>query len=297
MSEEKRLKIAIQKSGRLAEESLQVLEKCGIKFAKSKDQLFCRAQNFPLDAFFVRDDDIPAFVASGVTQIGIVGANVFEEERALNTNSRLSDVTILNHLGFGKCRLSLAMPYNEEYKDLRSIAGKKIATSYKGILSKFLADNDISAQIVTMNGAVEVAPRIGMADLICDLVSTGATLANNGLKEVETVLLSQSILIGGTFEDTDLQDILSRFLLRLEGVQKAKNSKYIMLHCAADKLNQVKDILPGADSPTVLQLEGRDDKVAVHSVAQEGIFWDTMERLRDVGASDILVVPIEKILD
>lgn len=294
---EKRLKIAIQKSGRLAGESLELLEKCGIRLTRSKDQLFCRARNFPLDAFFVRDDDIPAFVANDVAQIGIVGENVLAEEKALDGKNRLNDVRVLNKLGFGTCRLSIAVPHDFDYKSARSLKDLTIATSYKGVLQAFLNKNDINADIVSMKGAVEVAPRIGMADCICDLVSTGATLSNNGLKEEEIILQSQSILIGKDITDPEIQNIFKRFMLRLEGVQKAKNSKYIMLHCPPEKLEDVKAVLPGADSPTVLNLEGRDDLVAVHSVAQEGVFWDTMENLRDIGASDILVVPIEKILD
>ncbi|MDD3021522.1 MAG: ATP phosphoribosyltransferase [Alphaproteobacteria bacterium] len=292
-----RLKLAVQKSGRLADDSRALLEKCGIRFTKSKDQLFCTAQDFPLDLFFVRDDDIPAFVASGVCQIGIVGQNVLSEEKLLSKNKKLQDVEEVLPLGFGKCRLSIAIPYGFEYENAQSLQGKVIATSYEGLLSEFLMLNNVEVEIVDMRGAVEIAPRVGMADAICDLVSTGATLAVNGLQEAEVIFKSQSVLIKGTEISDNQQQILDRLLMRIRGVLQAENSKYIMFHAPIQSLDELRNVIPGSDAPTVLELQGRTDKVAVHAVCNEDVFWDTMEDLRSKGATDILVVPIEKMLE
>lgn len=292
-----RLKIAIQKSGRLAEESRALLEKCGIQVTKSKDQLFCQATNYPIDLFFVRDDDIPAFVASGVCQIGIVGQNVLSEERLSSPNPKIKTISEIKTLGFGKCRLSLAVPHNFEFTGPSVLEGKTIATSYAGLLGDFLSRNKVKAEIVDMRGAVEIAPRIGMADAICDLVSTGGTLAANGLKEVEIIFKSEAVLVKSPNISEECQRILDRLLLRINGVQQAETSKYIMLHAPTNKLDDIRSVIPGSDSPTILALQGRDDKVAVHAVCNEGIFWETMEDLKRRGASDILVIPIEKMLD
>ncbi len=297
MKNNSRLKLAVQKSGRLADDSRALLEKCGIRFTKSKDQLFCTAQDFPLDLFFVRDDDIPAFVATGVCQIGIVGQNVLVEEKLLSKNKKLRDVEEVLPLEFGKCRLSIATPYGFEYQGAKSLQGKVIATSYCGLLSEFLARNDVVAEIVDMRGAVEIAPRVGMADAICDLVSTGATLAVNGLQEAEVIFKSQSVLIKGDGITSDQQRILDRLLMRIRGVLQAENSKYIMFHAPVEALDELRKVIPGSDAPTVLELQGRSDKVAVHAVCNERVFWDTMEDLRLKGATDILVVPIEKMLE
>lgn len=292
-----RLKLAIQKSGRLAEESKELLDKCGISFNKSKDQLFCAAQNFPLDVFFVRDDDIPAFVASKVCQVGIVGQNVLNEENILSRNQKLRMVEEILPLGFGRCRLSLAVPHGFEYQGPHSLQGKIIATSYQGILSHYIAQQNIGAEIVDMRGSVEIAPRIGMADAICDLVSSGATLAVNGLKEVETIFQSEAVLIRSPDITAQQNDILNRLITRITGVMQAQSSKYIMLHCPVERVEQIRRVIPGCDSPTILALQGRSDTVAVHAVCNEGIFWETMEQLKSQGASDILVLPIEKMLD
>jgi len=297
MRENVRLKLAIQKSGRLADDCRDLLEQCGIKFTKSKDQLFCQAQNFPLDLFFVRDDDIPAFVASSVCQIGIVGRNVLSEEMISSPNQKLKSVKEIMALGFGKCRLSLAVPHSFAYEGVCSLEGKTIATSYEGLLSEFLKQNNVNAEIVDMRGAVEIAPRVGMADAICDLVSTGSTLAVNGLKEVEVIFRSEASLIRNENISSKLVEILDRLLLRIKGVQQAGASKYIMLHAPAAALDDIRKVIPGSDSPTVLALQGRNDKVAIHAVCNEGIFWETMEDLRSRGATDILVVSIEKMLN
>jgi ATP phosphoribosyltransferase len=296
MSEE-RLKIAMQKSGRLSDDSKKLLEQCGISFVKSKDQLFCKAQNFPLDVYFVRDDDIPAFVASNVCQTGIVGQNVlFEEKNSIHAES-MKDVKVIFDLGFGRCRLSIAVPHEFAWDGLKSLEGKSIATTYEGLLSAHLKKNNVSCRIVKMQGSVEIAPRIHMADAVCDLVSTGSTLAMNGLKEVGTVLESQAVLVRNAALTKGQEELLERLLMRIRGVSTATSSKYIMLHAPVSALEAVKSVLPGSESPTVLKLQGREDVVALHVVCNEGVFWDTMEDLKAKGASSILVLPIEKMLE
>ena len=291
MTSEQRIGLAVQKSGRLARESEELLEQCGIDLIKSKDQLFCTAGNFPMDVYFVRDDDIPAFVAAGVCQIGIVGQNVLLEDAGSHNG-----LETVHELGFGGCRLSIAAPHNMPYDGPESLNGKSIATSYPYLLGQYAEREGIHCNIVTMNGAVEIAPRIQMADCICDLVSTGSTLAMNGLKEIETILRSQAVLVRNTRLSDDQQALIDRFLRRLEGVRQAQSSKYIMLHCPRSALTEIQAVLPGAETPTILELQGREDVVAVHAVCNEGVFWDTMEKLKACGASSILVLPIEKLL-
>lgn len=291
-----RLKIAVQKSGRLSELSLRLLEKCGIGLEKSKDQLLCKARNFPLDVFLVRDDDIPAFVATDVCQIGIVGQNVLLEKQASSRGPFKTLESVLE-LGFGKCRLSLALPNELNYEGVSFFDGKTIATSYQGLLSQYLEQQGIKAKIVTMQGAIEIAPKTHLADAICDLVSTGNTLVSNGLKEVETLLQSQAILVRNKGRLDPLIEIYEQLLIRMKAVLRAQNSRYVMLNCPLEALEQIKSILPGSDSPTVIPLQGCDDKVSVHAVCEEEIFWNTMETLKTVGASAILVLPIEKMLD
>ena len=296
MSEEKRLKIAIQKSGRLADMSIQLLEKCGISLAKSRDQLLCRAQNFPLDIFLVRDDDIPAFLATDVCQLGILGQNGLLEKQALG-NGKFAGLRQLLPLGYGRCRLSIAVPHDFDYQSIDSLNGKVIATSYKGLLAQYLADHKIDADIVTMEGAVEVAPRTHLADVICDLVSTGSTLVSNGLVEKDIILQSQAVLVTNQIDDPEIAALAEKLKSRIKAVLRAENSRYIMLNSPIDSLEAIKAVLPGSQSPTVMPLQGRDDMVAVHAVCEEGVFWDTMEDLKANGANSILVVPIEKMLD
>ena len=291
-----RLKIAIQKSGRLADESQKLLQNCGIKLTKSKDQLYCTSLNFPLDIYFIRDDDIPSFVASKVCQIGIVGRNVIKEEQILKKNKSIKNVSLISSLEFGKCRLVIAVPHEFKYEGIKSLQGKVIATSYEGILKDYLHKNNIICEIVKMNGAVEIAPRISMADAICDIVSTGTTLAMNGLKEVESILNSQAEIICNDSMNNNQKKILERLMLRIRGVQQADSSKYIMLHSPVKVIDDIIKVIPGVETPTILNLKGRNDLVAVHAVCKEGIFWQTMEDLKDRGASSILVLPIEKIL-
>ena len=291
-----RLKIAIQKSGRLSEKSFALLEKAGISLQKSKDQLLCRARNFPLDIFLVRDDDIPAFLVNDVCQLGILGQNTMLETKLLDpqTFGGLEQVT---ELGFGRCRLSIATPNDMPYDGVSSLAGKTIATSYRGLLTDYFAAQGVKAEIVTMEGAVEVAPRTHLADAICDLVSTGNTLVSNGLAEQETILESQAVIIQNNGMQADLRALSEKLLARITAVLRAENSRYIMLNSPVDSLDEIKSILPGSQSPTVMPLQGRDDMVAVHAVCEEEVFWQTMEDLKAQGATSILVVPIEKMLD
>jgi len=297
MNNELRLILAIQKNGRLADDSRVLLERCGIDLLKSKDQLVCKAQNFPLDVYFVRVNDIPTFVAAKVCHIGILGQNVLLDKQINSTSTQLDSIETIMHLGFGRCRLSIAVPNSHDYQGLSDLQGKRIASSYRGILSQYLGKRGVSAEIVSMQGAVEIAPRMGMAEAICDLVSTGSTLAVNGLKEVENVLESQSILIRNDTLNSVQEELLDRLMLRLNGLQAAKTRKYIMLHCPINKLEAIKAILPGSESPTILALQGLENLVAVHAVCDEGVFWNTMEDLKANGASSITVLPIEKMLD
>ena len=291
-----RLKIAIQKSGRLSEKSFTILEKAGISLQKSKDQLLCQARNFPLDIFLVRDDDIPAFLVNNVCQLGIIGQNSLLEAQSLEADVFGGLEQVIN-LGFGRCRLSLATPNGMPYDDVSSLAGKTIATSYRGLLSDFLVARGVDADIVTMEGAVEVAPRTHLADAICDLVSTGSTLVSNGLTERDVILNSQAVIIKNNAMPTELQALSEKLLARITAVLRAQNSRYIMLNSPVDALEGIKSILPGSQSPTVMPLQGRDDMVAVHAVCEEEVFWTTMEDLKSRGATSILVVPIEKMLD
>jgi ATP phosphoribosyltransferase len=291
-----RLKIAIQKSGRLSEKSFALLEKAGINLQKSKDQLLCRARNFPLDIFLVRDDDIPAFLVNDVCQLGILGQNTMLETKLLDPQT-FGGLEQVIELGFGRCRLSIATPNDMAYDGVGSLAGKTIATSYRGILADYLANEGVTADIVTMEGAVEVAPRTHLADAICDLVSTGNTLISNGLTEQETILESQAVIIKNNGMQDDLRHLSEKLLARITAVLRAENSRYIMLNSPVDSLDEIKSILPGSQSPTVMPLQGRDDMVAVHAVCVEEVFWQTMEDLKARGATSILVVPIEKMLD
>ena len=294
--EDGRLKIAIQKNGRLSEKSFALLEKAGISLQKSKDQLLCRAQNFPLDIFLVRDDDIPAFLEKEVCQLGILGQNTLLETLALD-HGQFSGLQEVMPLGFGRCRLSVAVPNDMPYAGIEALEGLTIATSYRGLLSAFLAEKGVKAQIVTMEGAVEVAPRTHLADAICDLVSTGSTLVSNGLTERDIILNSQAVIIKNNAMPTELHALSEKLLDRITAVLRAQNSRYIMLNSPVVALEEIKSILPGSQSPTVMPLQGRDDMVAVHAVCEEEVFWTTMEDLKSRGATSILVVPIEKMLD
>jgi len=298
MDRQERLRIAVQKSGRLTDESLDLLHRCGLKFSRGKDQLMCYGENMPLDVLFVRDDDIPDLVQEDVCDLGLVGMNVLEEKRlAMLARGTQPRIELLQKLDFGRCRLAIAVPDDFAYQGLPSIAGKRIATTYPHVLARFLSENGIEADIVTLSGAVEIAPRLGRADLICDLVSTGSTLTANHLREVAVVLQSQVALVRTPIALPDVKaDWVRRLLVRIDGVQQVRESKYIMLHAPRAALPQIKQLLPGSESPTVIPLDGAGDKVAVHAVCRETVFWETLESLKAAGASAVLVLPVEKML-
>ncbi len=295
---EQRIKIAVQKSGRLTDHSLDLLERCGLKFTQSKDQLFCYGENMPVDLLLVRDDDIPGLVSDDVCDLGIVGLNVVEEKRhAFRGNGDDARFDQVFELDFGHCRLSIAAPEGKTYDGPSSLRGQRIATSYVATLGDFLERNGVDAEIVYFSGAVEIAPKLGKADYICDLVSSGATLAANHLTEVATVLDSEAVIIQTREPLSDLkQEWVNRILQRLDGVLQVRESKYIMLHAPKAALEEISALLPGAEHPSVMPLEGDDDKVAIHAVCRETVFWETLENLKAAGASSLLVLPVEKML-
>jgi ATP phosphoribosyltransferase len=293
-----RLKIAIQKSGRLTENSLELLTRCGLKYSRGKDQLMCYGENMPLDLLFVRDDDIPDLVQEDVCDLGLVGLNVIEEKRLAFQARGVSPLfEQVQTLDFGRCRLGLAVPDGFKYDSSASLNGKRIATTYPNILNRFLGQRGIAADVVVLSGAVEIAPRLGRADLVCDLISTGSTLAANHLREVETVMESQAVLIRTPVPiPAEKQDWARRLLVRIDGVEAVKGSKYIMLHAPRSALPAIARLLPGSEAPTVIPLEGIGDRVAVHAVCRENVFWETLEELKAAGASSVLVLPVEKML-
>lgn len=293
-----RLKLAVQKSGRLTDPSLELLARCGLKLSRGRDQLLGVGENLPLDVLFVRDDDIPDLVQEDVCDLGLVGLNVIEEKRLeLSERGAPARFTALRSLDFGHCRLALAVPAERSYEGPRSLQGKRIATTYPYLLKRFLEQRCIEAQIVRLSGAVEIAPRLGRADLICDLVSTGSTLQANHLREVETVLESYAVLIQTPVAlPPGKQEWVERLMLRVEGVEQVKESKYIMLHAPRAALPEIRRLLPGSESPTIIPLEGFPDRVAVHAVCRENVFWETLESLKRAGASAMLVLPVEKMM-
>jgi len=298
MDDQGRLKVAIQKSGRLTGDSLDLLVRCGLKYTRGKDQLVCFGENMPLDVLFVRDDDILELVQEGIADWGIVGQNVVEEKRlGFIERGATALFTELQPLDFGRCRLSIALPEATAYDGAASLRGKRIATTYPRILGRWLAERSVEATVVTLSGAVEIAPRLARADLICDLVSTGSTLRANHLREVETVLESTAVLIQTPVAmSAEKQSWTKRMRLRIDGVQQVKESKYVMLHVPRSALKAVAALLPGSEFPTVIPLEGPGDKVAVHAVCRETVFWETLEQLKAAGASAVLVLPVEKML-
>jgi len=289
---EGRLRIAVQKSGRLAERSLDLVRDAGLRVVKGNNDLLYRVENYPIDLLRVRDDDIPTFVADGVCDLGIVGENVLEEGRNGGPTAE-----VVMPLGFGRCTLKIAVPPTLDYAGPASLDGKRIATSYPRVLRRWLEGQGVSADIVTMRGAVEVAPRLKLAHAICDLVSTGATIEANGLGARDTVLESQAVLIRSPLApEPQLAELLDSIIERMAGVVASQGAKYVMLNAPRSALDQITAILPGAGAPTVMPLSGRDDAVAVHAVCQEAVFWETLEKLKGVGASAILVLPIEKMM-
>jgi ATP phosphoribosyltransferase len=289
-----RVRIAIQKKGRLSERSAELLKKCGLEFDWRPDQLVCSSTSFPLDLMLIRDDDIPHYVIDGICELGIVGQNVLEE--VLASRPGRGGVNVLEKLGYGPCRLAIAVPRGEPYSGPDSLEGKRIATTYPNLLGRFLAEAGVEAEVVEISGSVEIAPALELADAICDLVSTGSTLVANGLREVERILESQAVLVQTRrpIPDEKLQ-LIRRIEQRVAAVSRAAGTKYIMMHAPRSALPAIREIMPGMESPTVLPI-GDTDKVAIHAVAREPDFWATMERLKEVGASSILVTPIEKII-
>lgn len=281
------LRIGIQKSGRLYEDSVQLLKECGIDLRNVKDRLRTQSDNFPLEVFFLRDDDIPQYVEDGVADIGIVGENVMLEKD--------KQVTVVEQLGFGKCRLSLAIPRNEEFGGAESLEGKRIATSYPLLVQQYLDKNKVQAEIHEISGSVEIAPGIGLADAVADLVSSGSTLFMNGLKEVETILKSQAVLVRNNDLTVQQLQLLDKLLFRIRTVKKAKRNKYVLLNAPNDQLDKIIGLLPGMKSPTVLPL-AESGWSSVHSVLSEDEFWEKIEQLKAAGAQGILVVPIEKMV-
>lgn len=282
-----KLKLAIQKSGRLHDDSIRLLKECGIDISNGVNKLKAEASNFPIEVYFLRDDDIPQYVEDAVADIGFVGENVVYEKK--------KKVTVAEKLGFGKCRLSLAVRKNEVYDNVQFLAGKRIATSYPVILGDFLNEKGIQAEIHEISGSVEIAPGIGLADAICDLVSSGSTLFMNGLQETETILQSQAVMIKHTSLSAEKEQLINRLLFRIQSVKKAKNNKYILLNAPNDKLSEIIGLLPGMKSPTVLPL-AEEGWSSVHSVLNENDFWGIIEQLKAAGAQGILVVPIEKMI-
>jgi ATP phosphoribosyltransferase len=282
-----KLKLAIQKSGRLHDDSIRLLKECGIDISNGMNKLKAEATNFPIEVYFLRDDDIPQYVEDAVADIGFVGENVVYEKK--------KKVTVEEKLGFGKCRLSLAVRKNEAYTGVQFLSGKKVATSYPVILSDFLKEKGVSAEIHEISGSVEIAPGIGLADAICDLVSSGSTLFMNGLQETETILQSQAVLIRNENLSAEKQLLLNRLLFRIQSVKKARNNKYILLNAPNNKLTEIIGLLPGMKSPTVLPL-AEEGWSSVHSVLNENDFWEIIEQLKAAGAQGILVVPIEKMI-
>ena len=298
MDKEQRLKLAVQKSGRLTDPSLDLLGRCGLKLSRGKDQLMGFGENMPLDLLFVRDDDIPDLVQEDVCDLGLVGLNVLEERRLeLAARGATARFEKLRDLDFGRCRLALATPNETPFSGPEALRGKRIATTYPYMLDRYLKSMGIAAEIVTLSGAVEIAPRLGRADLVCDLVSTGSTLQANHLREVLTIQESHAVLIRTPVTLPPFKsEWVERLLMRIDGVEQVKESKYIMLHAPRAALPAIRKLLPGSESPTIIPLEGTPDRVVVHAVCRENVFWETLESLKKAGASAVLVLPVEKML-
>ncbi len=294
MSDE-RLRIAIQKSGRLSDGSFELLKNCGLKISRGRDKLYGRVRELPIDVLLLRDDDIASFVADDACDIGIVGENVFEEEAL--TDGHDAPAALVMKLGFAHCKLMLAAPKEWTFNGPSMLEGKRIATSYPGLTAAWLKREGVAAKPVMMKGSVEVAPRLKIGDAVCDIVSTGATLDANGLKPVATVFESEAILIRNQTAFTpEKQAVFDALLTRIRGVMMSRDAKYIMMNAPRDAIAAITEFLPGAEAPTVLDLAGYSDKVAIHAVCRESVFWDTLESLKKLGASAILVLPIEKMM-
>ncbi|MBD3587410.1 ATP phosphoribosyltransferase [Salinimonas sp. HHU 13199] len=298
MSDNRRLRIAVQKSGRLSKDSIELLKAIGIKLNIRDRLLIAHSTNEDIDLLRVRDDDIPGLVMDGVVDMGFIGENELEEKMLeRKAAGKIADYEVMRRLDYGGCRLSIAVPNEANYSGVQSLEGKRVATTYPFLLERYFKEQNVNAQAVMLTGSVEVAPRAGVAEGICDLVSTGATLEANGLVEKDVIFRSKAVLIKRTGEfSTEKQALIDRLVPRIDGVMQAKESKYIMLHAPKARLEEVKDLLPGAENPTVLPLAGAEDTVAIHVVSPENLFWETMEKLKALGCSSILVMPIEKMM-
>ena len=283
----KRIKIAVQKKGRLSEQSISLLKKCGISFSQTNNKLIIRSTSMPVDILLVRDDDIPNLINQGIADMGIVGNNVLEEQES---SGKCDSLTKEVMLGFSKCRLSLAAPKTKSFSDLN---GLTIATSYPGILGKYLNENNIKANIVEIHGSVELTPFIGIADLICDLVSTGATLESNNLEEINTIIQSEAVLV--TNSNTNNDELVKKLISRVVSVTDARNRKYIMFNADNQNKEELINMLPAAESPTVISLADTN-KIAIHALCKENIFWETIDNLKEKGASSIVILPVEKLV-
>jgi len=283
------LKISLQKKGRLAESSLQILKSAGVELESAGGRLLARARNFPLDVLFLRDDDIPEYVQDGVTDLGIVGLNVLKEKRA--------QAALLDYLGFGECELCIAVPRRSPLSSFRDLAGKRIATSYPNILTQYLKEKSVDAKVIGISGSVEIAPLLDVADAICDLVSSGSTLRIHELLPIEVVLKSEAVLVANpsSLENSDRSALIDRLRARLRSHLQARKTKYVMMNAPEEALEEIQKILPGMKSPTVVPLAERG-MIAVHTAVPEEFFWDVIEKLQVTGATDILVVPVEKMV-
>ena len=281
------IKIAIQKSGRLNIDSLEILKKCGISIDNGKDQLKAAARNFPLEVLYLRNGDIPQYLRDGVVDLAIIGENLIHEKG--------KGIETIERLGFSKCRVSIALPKEVEFNSIKELGGKRIATSYPNTVKRFFEENGIAADIHIINGSVEIAPNIGLADAICDIVSSGSTLFKNNLKEVVKIMESEAVLVQAPNLSSEKNELIEKLRFRLRAVLRAKKSKYILLNAPNDKIEQISNILPVLKSPTVLPLSQKGWS-SLHSVIDEGSFWDVIDALKDAGAEDILVCPIEKMV-
>lgn len=281
------IKIAIQKSGRLNEDSLDMLKKCGISIDNGKDQLKAAARNFPLEVLYLRNGDIPQYLRDGVVDLAIIGENLLFEKG--------QDLSVIEKLGFSKCRVCIAVPKDVDFSSIEDLDGKKIATSYPNTTNQFLSKNNVTAELHIINGSVEIAPNIGLADAICDIVSSGSTLFKNNLKEVATIMKSEAVLVQAPNLSDEKNELIEKLRFRLRAVLRAKKSKYILLNAPNEKIEEISNILPVLKSPTVLPL-AQEGWSSLHSVIEEGSFWEVIDELKAAGAEDILVCPIEKMV-
>ncbi|MCC2644492.1 MAG: phosphoribosyltransferase [Burkholderiales bacterium] len=290
---QQRLRIALQKSGKLSDGSIELLNKCSFKIRPAKNHYLIKSNELDTDFLMVRDDDIPGFIDSQVADVGIMGENLFIEYNLTHSDNKLE---IISKLEFATCRLSLAVKSNSNIMNIDDLNGKKIATSYPATLANYLLENKIKAEIVVMHGSVELAPKIGIADAICDLVSTGTTLKENDLVEMQVLLFSEAILVGRKDMPQFIRTKVKELVFRFQSVINVRNSKYIMLHIDKNELPKLEKLLPGYEAPTILELQGHPGKVAVHVVSEEKYLWDTVNKLKEIGATSILVMNIEKMI-